>query len=240
MAATRPSVTNLKAWWKFDEESGTRLDSRDENHLSDNNTVTYGTGVQGNSAQFDNATSEYLSRADTADVSAGDTDFTVGGWAKFHDLTAIMDFVYKGAAGAAAGDEYVIRYDQGTDRFNYISAYAAGWDTLVAATFGGAAAINTWYFIIIQHDASGNEIGISINAGVIDTAATTGAPNDTANPLYMGGHPTVGRYLDGELDEWFFWREKLSQDEIDWLYNTGSGRTFSDVAIFVPRTVGIF
>ena len=64
--------TNLIAYWKLDEASGTRNDSKGANHLTDNNTVTQAVGKVGNAAQFTLANSEYLSIADNADLSAGD------------------------------------------------------------------------------------------------------------------------------------------------------------------------
>ncbi|MBU0513002.1 MAG: hypothetical protein KJ638_15045, partial [Chloroflexi bacterium] len=47
------SIDGLVAWWSLDETSGTRYDSHGGNHLSDNNTVGYSTGKQGNSANFE-------------------------------------------------------------------------------------------------------------------------------------------------------------------------------------------
>ena len=46
-------TTNLISYWKLDETSGTRVDSVGNNDLTDNNTVLYGAGKQGNGADLE-------------------------------------------------------------------------------------------------------------------------------------------------------------------------------------------
>src|SRR3990167_8248201 len=72
--------TSLMAYFKLDEASGTRVDSKSTNDLTDNNTVTQAVGKVANAAQFTSANSEYLSIGDTLDLSTGDIDFTISGW----------------------------------------------------------------------------------------------------------------------------------------------------------------
>lgn len=73
-------ITDLAAYWKLDEASGTRSDSAGSSHLTDNNTVTQSSGRVGNAGQFTAANNEYLSVADNAALSSGDVDITVAGW----------------------------------------------------------------------------------------------------------------------------------------------------------------
>ena len=49
---SNPGTTGLVSYWALDETSGTRYDSHGSNDLTDNNTVGYTTGVQGNAADF--------------------------------------------------------------------------------------------------------------------------------------------------------------------------------------------
>lgn len=39
-----------------------------------------------------------------------------------------------------------------------------------------------------------------------------------------------GVYSTGLIDEVAVWDRALTQDEIDWLYNSGSGRTYADLS----------
>ena len=50
MAEVNPGTTDLVSWWELNEESGTRVDAHGSNDLADNETVLYGTLVQGNAA----------------------------------------------------------------------------------------------------------------------------------------------------------------------------------------------
>src|SRR3990167_5318802 len=70
----------LVAYYNLDEASGTRADSVGSNDLTDNNTVTQETGIVGSSTQHTSPNNEYLSVADTADLSMADIDFTVAAW----------------------------------------------------------------------------------------------------------------------------------------------------------------
>ena len=75
-------TTSLIAHWNLDEASGTRVDAKGGNDLTDNNTVTQATGIVSNAGQFTAANSEYLSIADNAALSTGDIDFTIPLWAR--------------------------------------------------------------------------------------------------------------------------------------------------------------
>ena len=44
--------TSLIAYWKLDEESGTRVDAQGANDLTDNNTVLFGAGIITRSTLF--------------------------------------------------------------------------------------------------------------------------------------------------------------------------------------------
>lgn len=45
-------LVGIFAHWPLDEESGTRYDTVDSNHLTDNNTVGFASGKIGNAASF--------------------------------------------------------------------------------------------------------------------------------------------------------------------------------------------
>ena len=61
----------LVAFWKLNEQSGTRAAAFSSNDLTDNNTVTFAAGILGNAAVFTSANSEYLSRASNSDLALG-------------------------------------------------------------------------------------------------------------------------------------------------------------------------
>ena len=79
-----PRRSNIQGLWKLNEESGTRYDeTTNDNDLTDNATVLYGTGKIGNAADFELATSEYLSITDAAQTGLDITgEITIACWIK--------------------------------------------------------------------------------------------------------------------------------------------------------------
>src|SRR5262252_1520277 len=87
------SQTNLISYWKLDEVSGSRVDTKGTNTLTDNNTVTSTTGIINNAASFAAASSEYLSLASNATVQTGDIDFTITAWVKMTTKAALAGHI---------------------------------------------------------------------------------------------------------------------------------------------------
>jgi hypothetical protein len=225
-------LTNLKAWWDFEEASGTRTDAHGANDLTDNNTVTSTTGLQGTSAQFVRANSENLSITDNADLSVGDYDWMFAGWVKFDSLTGGGNWtiISKGTGVTAGTLEYRLNYAPGSSRFTL----RVGWGgaTLITATANnfGAASTATWYFVEVWFQASANQIGIRVNRGTADTASFTNAPFDSTGTFRFGLDANAGDAFTGQLDSWGRWNELLSSTDLDTLYNSGAGVDYADIS----------
>jgi len=73
-------TTNLIAFWKMDEPSGTRLDSISTHHLGDFNTVTQAGGIKAAAGSYVSANSEMLYIANTAGIQTGNIDFSMSTW----------------------------------------------------------------------------------------------------------------------------------------------------------------
>ena len=231
-------LTSLVEWWKMEEASGTRLGYFGGNDLTDNATVTQAAGKVGSAAQFTAANSEFLSRLDNAALSTGDIDFTFAGWV-YLDADAQMTILSK-LNGGAGDTEYFLYYEPGaTDRFRwavYDGTNSIG--TVDANTFG-AAALSTWYFVECWHDVTNNQVGIRINNGGADVAATSGAAGDGTGTFRMGAyHATPQVFWDGRIDEVGFWKKLLSSQERSDLYNGGSGNTLNAVSSLPARVMG--
>jgi hypothetical protein len=99
---------DLQGWWNFEETSGTRYDeTANNNDLTDNNTVGYGTGKIGNAADFENTSSgdndETLSivrASQTGLVITGDLSISV--WVKPESFPTISPFVCNWGSFAAS------------------------------------------------------------------------------------------------------------------------------------------
>lgn len=218
-------LDNLIAHWKLNESSGTRNDSHGANHLTDNNTVGSATGKLDGAAQFVAANSEYLSRADNADLSTGDVDFTLACWVYLDSKNDNQAILVKDSA--TAGDrEYTLYYDLGVDRFVFVVFRPTDAAVNLKADNFGAPSTGTWYFVTAWHDAAADQIGIAINAGTADTVASGGALQASGGAEFrLGASAYSGfeSYLDGRLDSASLWKRVLTAQERTDLYNSGNG-----------------
>lgn len=234
---SNPGTHGLVSWWRLEESSGARADAHGGQTLTDNNTVASASGKQGQAADLEASNSEYLSRADSAALSLGDVDATLGLWARLESKGTLRALLSK---FEPSGDqrEYRILYENTTDRFywNVSSDGTSGGETMLAANALGSPATATWYFIVVWHDAAANEIGIQVNNGAGDTAAHSGGVHDGTAALRLGAIGGPAQYMDGLLDEAFLYKRLLSADERAWLYNGGAGRAYAEVDIPMPQS----
>lgn len=227
VASSSTLNTSLIAYWKLDEASGTRVDSEPTGtpqDLTDNNTVTSNTGIISNAGQFTSANSEYLSRADSAELSTGDIDYTFAFWVLMDSKAATLNFVNKYTV-TGNQREYSARYDQPTDRFTFLVSPDGIVATTVTASTFGTPSTATWYAIVVKHDATANIIGVSVNNGAFDTAAHTTGSFDSTAAFHVGASGTPAAFMNGRIDEGAFWKKVLSAAEITEWYNAGAGKT---------------
>lgn len=219
----------LVSYWRLEEVSGTRIDEVSGHDLTDNNTVTSATGKQGTAAQFTRANNEYLSVADHADLSPGDTDWTLQAWVYLDSKPSgsQMRVIDKYQVGAK---EYTLLYYQSGDRFEWVvSANGSSDSAYVDANTFGAPSTGTWYCLHAWHDSVNNQIGIAVNAGTADTASHSGGVYNSAAAFEIGRNATSGFHWDGRIDEVALWSRVLSGAERTELYNGGSGLAYSDL-----------
>lgn len=233
-------LTDLKAHWKLNEASGTRVDSEGSNDLTDNNTVTQATGKIGDAADFEDANEESLSIADNADLSAGDIDFTIAGWFYLDDKTRSLRMVNKWL-GAGSQREYVVGYTpSATDRlFFQVSSDGSDFPSIKADSFG-AVSTGVWIFIVAWHDATANTINIQVNNGTVDSSAHTAGVFNGTSAFRLGGVPEEsGQFLDGRIDSVSFWKRVLTSTERTNLYNGGSGFDHPFTSEAAVRSFGV-
>ncbi len=233
--ALNPGIANVISSWSMDEESGVRADSHGANDLADNNTVLFAAGKIGNAANFERDNSEYLSIADNVSLSVTGA-LTICGWIKIESGGTVRRIITK---SNTTGDQrsYAFQISTGDDlTFTVSSDGTAGAQTTATATTFGSLSTGVWYFIVAQHDPVANTIGVSVNAGTIDTAAHSTNIFDSTADFIIGTFQTLAGFYDGLVDEVVLFSEVLSQDEIDWLYNAGNGRSYDELK-FVPSVI---
>ena len=167
-------------------------------------------------AQFVDGNSEYLSVADP--WTSGDIDFSVGCWVYLDDLTGDLPIASK---DDGTQQEWRLYYDDNTtDAWVFEIFDGAGGSRGTVSKTTPAPAATTWFFVVGAHDATNNEVGVSVNGSAYTTAATSGVAVDTDDPFELG-RMTAATYHDGRLSQCFFIKEELSAADLGDLYNNG-------------------
>lgn len=213
---------NLVAYWELGEASGTRNDSHGTKHLTDNNTVTQAVGKVGDAAQFTAANSEYLSITDNPELSAGNFDFTLGGWFYFDSISSQV-LVGKHDGVTVAGSEYFIVLNDITSRVMFYvysdDAYGVG----SALTLTTA----TWYFVVASHDSVADQISIQVDTETPVLVGHSVGANNTTTPFTIGATAAPNTFFNGRADQVFFYKRVIGASEITALYNGGAGLSYA-------------
>jgi len=238
MTAVNPTKANLISWWKLDETSGTRYDAHGSNNLSDINTVGYATGKKGNAADFELSNSEHLKINDNASLSFGNESFTCVAWVKFESVDANpTKAILSKWEWEKNKREYELAKGYGRQKFTFkVSQNGTTENEVIANTFGDVSA-GVWYFVAGVHDSVNDKLTIYVN-DKFDSVSYSSGCNDNTSPFAIGAEFASGTavgYFDGLIDEAAMWRRALTADEISWLYNSGSGRTYED--LFPIKTI---
>jgi hypothetical protein len=199
------------------EVSGSRSDVVGGVTLTDNNTVASGTGhVQATAARFVAANSEYFSNAE---LSFGDANYS---WALWMNVDVIVNngsLLIKGISDLA---EYILAV-------SLIDAtrYTLLWRTRAQADQSASGILfrNAWHLIVVAHDATNNQLYISVDGVAPVPVATAGSPAASAQ-LFTMGTMFATFFYDGFIEQVGRWSRVLTAADITSLWNGGTGRTY--------------
>lgn len=215
---------NLVSWWDLEEASGTRADSHGSNDLADNNTVGQRVGQVGDAADFVRANNEYLSQGN----SGGSLNTHGGDWT--------YSFWYYTNQKPAGGNDYnFIDYQANIspsdDSFNIWLGTAGGTadikyiagDRNVENLYSGSdLTFGEWEFLTIRYDSSQNQIWARLNN-------LTPVSQTISQEWADSGGVQFGPDLDGGIDSLGFWDRYITSQEVDELWNGGSGVSYSEL-----------
>lgn len=228
-APTNPGVANLLGYWTLDEESGDRVDGTEARTLTEVNTVGYNTGVVSNAAYFSATNKEYLYSTNEFGT-ATDGDITAAFWLyppTYGGNSSTGSVIISSYRSPATAGDWYISYTYGADlRLHREGATIYEWDTSMTFSSG------TWYYVVISYDASEESASCYVNnVSKTFTRSSASGHNGLLGNMTIGGiSSTSGSYdLTGRVDEMAVFDDLLTTDELDWLYNSGSGRTYVDI-----------
>lgn len=212
-------LTGLSAYYKFEGAAGVKGTDSSINaeDLADHNSVGDVAGKIGRGASF-NGSSQYLSRADDSRLSMGNgVEFTIHGWINHQGGAGWM--VVKGSPASAASLEYGMNDNAGHLQFLVSDGGSVSNDQVLTALSG-------WCFVTLRVWNNGGTPTVegNVNQGVKVTSLAHVWAQDGASPFQMGARTDAfPAYLNGYLDSFGIWKRKLSDSELDALYNSGNG-----------------
>jgi hypothetical protein len=206
-----PLLTDLVAYWKLDETSGTRFDTVSSNNLSDNGGVGSAIGKIGNAAEFD--TTNYLSTNTV--LSSG--PFTVSCWIYADTVTQPAGGIVNRYSNTVSADRAWTTYVVNDDIEFVVPPTSLKILNVVSAA--------TWHYFAFWYDDVAQEMGIQFDTTVQTTSHTTGYPV-TNVPLSIGDRADGNTEFDGRIDEVGIWSRVLTASERTQLYNGGAGLTY--------------
>lgn len=218
LQSTSPLRRGLVGYWRLEEASGTRYDcSSQGNHLTDNNSVAQGTGLQGNSASFNATSTQWLSVLSNS-LTFGASSFTITGC--YYRTNAVVAYLLgKGLADVSLNTEYRVELFSGDLYFTVSNG--VGFQQVSQAS----GATGAWHFFSVWYD------GAFVYVSVDNSAATSGAYNlgtfDSTKTFSIGRcGETASGYYNGRLDEIGVWTRVLTAAERTFLYNSGQATHF--------------
>lgn len=218
---------DILAYWTLEESSGTRFDYCGGNNVNDENLPLATAGVIGNAVDLVRSSNQKLQAGLVSSLDLGNTDYTLAAWVYLDTLPSYPTELYPifsryNDPGGIA--QYIVEVYNGRFRFRLFDGGSTQVGIATADNFGEPAT-GQWYFVAAWHDSINDEVGISVNAGTPDTAATTGSPTAISVPFIIGGRDGDTQTFDGRIDEAGIWSRVLTSDELSALYNGGAGWT---------------
>ena len=222
-----PGTTNLVGDWSMDETSGTRVDSHGSNDLTDNNTVGYATGVISNASSFVSANSEYLSST-TVPVTGTDAR-SLEVWFKTSTSGTMHIVGFGGSSTSTNGAAFRLSIENGSLFCRVYGGYAG---------FGGSWNDGAWHQVVLKVMDSGyvEDLEMYVDGSsqtrVSGSNLTLTAINTGTDSFFVGQNiqSSATQYFNGDVDILRVFNDELTADEITWLYNSGSGRSYSDIS----------
>lgn len=226
-------LAKLSAWWDLSEASGNRADATGNGYtmVPDSGAVSTGNGPRGPgdtcvSLSGSGGLVATSASGDDLDVPSPIDDFCWFGW--FNQASSAVKFLL--ARWDAITASTLSYYTQvGSGYTAYAGVGGGGYNnTTSTISFASAA----WHFAVAWFDSSDNHVRLRIDDASETVSTFTYTPSQRAMNLCLGrsNYSTTFQAFNGLLSRWGYIKgDKLTPAEITWLYNSGSGRNFSEL-----------
>jgi hypothetical protein len=231
----------LVAYYDFEDASGNLLDNVGSNDLTETDgTIASVAGKVGNARDFERADTEYFAAADAAWNSITG-NLTITAWINAETASGIFQGIVSKLTVAGDQVSYLLGInDLGEVTFEVSTDGTRTSSAVFEQVNSTPISASTWYFLVGRR-REGVNVGLSVNAGTEVTATLAGGIFDGTAAFEIGAYNVNASNFDGIIDEVGVWNRVLTDDEVDWLYNSGSGRSYADITGFSgtsePRTM---
>lgn len=204
-----------------------------------------GTGLRGSGNAARTTTSAGLANRTSGSPITGTTQsYTICGWFKPTTATfpqTVFRIAQDGTAAGTAVQAWIAIDDAGTPGSPYRLFFAP---TQVGAGYTVVASdeqvvSGNWIFVAVQRNHSNNTARIRVNGGAWQSASTSVANQVSSLHLSFGFsaiNVAVRDKLAEDLQYWGIFNGVLSDAAVDYLYNSGSGRTASEIGLTTTYT----
>jgi len=235
------NVVNLKAYWTFNDGSGT---APKDSSISGNNlalsctgasctNASWATGNYSNALLFNSGTgNNWAGTSTNIDYSATDA-FTVEAWVKPTNTATCRQSIV--SSGESQGAGFVLAQPEGNcDNFRIWANISGGWSSIDSNT---AVVTGTWQHVAASYD--GSTLRIYIN-GVLDNSGDySGTLGGTSNSTVVGARNTADQHwYVGTADDVRIYSTARTDAQIAADYaNTSCGGQTCNIATNAPATI---
>lgn len=220
-------LTNLIAYYKFDEASGNAVDVVGGFNLTNNGSAGFVSGLIGNCADYGTTNSTKFFRiSNNLGITGG--AITISTWIKMRTEIAggVQTIALQGDAGVDVNYIVTYEYNGGTRRIGFNRQKQAVSNNI---RYGNATlGTSSWHHVVLTYDGT-NLAGWLDGTQIASNLATSGNGSAAAvSDLILGADQgqNAYNYLNAYQDETAIYNRAISPTEIAELYNSGVGKQY--------------
>lgn len=229
-------TTSIVSYWKLDEASGNAADSFGGVTLTNNNTVTYSTGLINNGADMGSSnTNKNLTSSN--DLGIGSGVISVSAWIKpssypssDSDPTPPTRFNIFGVSDTTAGVSYFMHISNVSSVIKCIFSRWRNSVAIAVADYTYTPPTSSWTHVVGTYD--GTTVKVYVNDNTPGSITQSGTGSGGPDGLAIGSNNSSGAYYSGMIDEVGVWKRALLSTEVTELYNGGVGRQYPFIVTF--------
>lgn len=228
MPESNPGTGDLISHWSLEEAAGNgdRVDDHGVNDLTASHTPGQVAGVVGNAVDLISTADELtIAHATQVGLDFEDEDISMVTWIKLDRNNATEGFIAKWGTSGSFG--YYLHRSGGDKKAEFFVS-DSGSNTAVVK-HADALTTATWYMLYAYHD-HGTELGISVDGGTITTNAHTAGLHLSTAKFNLGRRSDDAEMFQGVQDQTAIFGRLLTADEVAYMFNSGSGRSYAELA----------